>query len=320
MVDNLAIVAGFGALSREVDVLADTLTGSHFRYAIKPWFLDPIRRIMEALRQTNRITGLDPFCFSDIELEFRDKQIKHIFLTGDFPWDRYLQERIAEALPSLFKIADRKCAAYFEATPTSFSRAVRYFIALSRFLDDLEIKPLLASQIFPDLNLAPGCLSERPLPPSFLDHISDVVMSALLTLHNTQHRRNRFSQAVIVDRNVICAVETTGTEAMLRHYGNSKLTRSMPVLLKLPSADFFPALDQPTIGPDTVAQCKRAGVQGIVVCAETTVVVEKTAVVGQINALGMFLYAVPFSQLREIYLRHSPNSWAQTATTDLPLR
>lgn len=144
----------------------------------------------------------------------------------------------------------------------------------------------------------------------------NIVLTTLATVRDARHPRNRLSQAVIVDRNIIRGVEGKGTNDLLHRYGRSQ-NRTMPFLLKLPSAEFDPALDQPTIGPDTFRLCKKVGIQGIVVCAETTVVVEKVATIEQANALDLFLYALPFSQLREVFLRHSPNSWAQTDPTSL---
>lgn len=323
MADNLAIVAGFGALSQEVDVLAALLPMNYTRYTIKPWFplsRDPIRRFTEFVRQTNRVTGLNPFYFSDIQREFQAKEITQVFLTGDFPPDRFWQARIGEALPALFKIADSKCVEYFDATPKKLSKAVRYFLALGQLLADLKITPLLASRIFPSLNLSTGCLSGRSIPQSILDNMPSVVANTVRALGEVPQDQNRFSQAVIVDRNIIWDVEAKGTNDLLNRYGSKAKNCDRPFLLKLPSPDFTPELDQPTIGPDTITLCNKVGIQGIVVCAETTIVAQKAITIEQINSLDMFLYALPFNQLREVYLRHSPNSWVQTATTDLRLR
>lgn len=319
MFNHLAVVAGLGALSREIDDLATALPGGYTRYTITPWGFsqqEPIRRIVEAIRQSNRAIGLNPFRFSEIAAEFAEKNIKHIFLTGDFPADRFWQSWIGDALPKLYNFADQACKEYFDATPPSFSRPVRYFVALARLIEELQIEPLLASQVFPSLNLSAGYVSNRPPPQSVLDRMPDITMAALQAIREARHPRNRLSQAVIIDRNIVCEVEGKGTDEMLRRYGRVK-NRAMPFLLKLPSAEFNPALDQPTIGPNTVTLCKKVGIQGIVVCAETTVVVEKTATIDRANALDIFLCALPFKQLREAYLQHSPSSWAQTAPTDL---
>lgn len=318
MVDNLAILSGFGILSQEIDILARSLSSSYRRYTIEPWFQDPIRLFVENVQQRSLVTGLHPFKFSEIEKELREKNIEHIFLTGDFPKDRFVQARLAEMWPRFFRIADTTCANYFDATSIRLSNAARYFLTLERLLSDLKVRPLLAHEIFPALNVPYGWSSNRKLPQSFLDQIPELVARTLQELEKQSPNQNRFSQAVIVDRKIVFDTEANGTDDLLRRYAKSRPHRTMPFLLKLPSAGFNPALDQPTIGLRTIFECEKAGVQGVLICAETTIVAQKQAMIERINQLDMFLYAVPFNQLRKIYLQHSPNSWAKNASIGLP--
>ena len=241
------------------------------------------------------------------------------FLTGDFPKDRFVQARLAELWPRFFNVADDLCVQYFSLTPPELPQAVRFFLALERLLGDLNVRPVLANEMFPALNFSPGYVSDRRPPQDLLDRMPNIITRALERLSVTSPGQSRFSQAVIVDRNVICAVEAAGTDALIQNYAASPMGKrqAMPFLLKLPSPAFNPALDQPTIGLNTIAECKKARIQGLLVCAETTIVGQKQATIERINSLGMFLYAIPFSQLREIYLQRDQNSWARNASIDL---
>jgi DUF1009 family protein len=264
--------------------------------------------------------ALHPFQFSQIERELRQNSIDSIFLTGDFPKGRFVQARLLELGPRFFKAADDLCTHYLDLTPSRLPQAVRYFLALERLLNDLSIRPVLANEIFPVMNLPHGSVSHNQPPPELLEQIPNIISRALDRLGETTSNQNRFSQAVVVDRNFICAVEASGTDALLRSYAASPMGKrqTLPILLKLPSASFNPALDQPTIGLNTISECERAGIEGILVCAETTVVGQKAATIEMVNRLGMFLYAIPFNQLREIYLQRSANSWVRNAPIGPP--
>jgi DUF1009 family protein len=67
-----------------------------------------------------------------------------------------------------------------------------------------------------------------------------------------------------------------------------------------------PALDHPTIGTRTVEKCKRAGVRGIVICSEATVIANRTRTLQMINDYEMFLYAVPLQDVLAMYAQHFP--------------
>src|SRR6185295_19379817 len=233
MIHNLAVLSGFGNLSEEVNVLARSLSVKCFTYTIKPWFQrDPLRRFAENVGEINRVVALHPFQFSEIKSELQKNSIDSIFLTGDFPKDRFVQARLSELWPRFFNVADDLCVRYFALTPSELPQAVRYFLALERLLGDLKVRPILANEIFPALNFSCGCVSTKQPPLELLDQMPNIVTRALERLSVTSPGQNRFSQAVIVDRNVICAVEAAGTDALLRNYAASAMGKrqTMPFL------------------------------------------------------------------------------------------
>lgn len=317
MTQNLAIVTGFGNLSEEVLALADKLGDAYTRYTIKPWLpiiSDPIRVFNEFFGRSRSIIGLSPFHFDAIENELVKKRIQTVFFTGDFPWDRFLQAYLGQKIwGELDRIADEKCVAFFTNTPSNLSQPVRYFLALSNLLDSLHVRPLLACEIFPNLNAPPGFASTQRPPIETLERLPTIAVNVAREIEAQQpQRRLRFAQAVIVDNGFVIDLEASGTDDLLHRY-RKRPVKHAPFLLKLPSVEFDPALDQPTIGPRTIEYCAAAGIRGIVICAETTIVASRSATIKRMNELEMFLYALPFSQLRELYRRNFPRTWAQNA-------
>jgi len=317
MIDRLGIVTGFGGLSEEVLALANKLPDGYTRFIVKPWIPRPpiLFGVFSDRFSRSKGVAIDPFHFLEIEEALTESNIKRVFFTGDFPRDRYLQVYFGNKVWGGFdKIADEKCIRYFNETDNELLQPVRYFLALSRLLnDDLKIKPLLASQIFPELNIPAGCSSTASPPDEVLALLPDLIVSVGKKLALTPQNRTRFAQAVIVDHGIILEVEARGTNELINRYAKSRIRRRMPFLLKPPSVEFNPALDQPTIGPDTVDYCRAAGVRGIVVCAETTTIVAKSLTIQRINDCGMFLYALPFSELRQTYVQNFSNTWMQNA-------
>lgn len=319
--DNLGIVTGFGRLSYEVLTLASDLPGGYSRFRIKPWFPgigDAYELVNEMLGKSREAVAIDPFHFSSIERRLIENNIKRVYFTGDFPRTRFIQANISSALGALTGIGDEKCVRYYGETDADLSQPVRYFLALSNLLRDLEVRTVLAHEVFPQLNLAPGCSSVRQPPRETIEQLPELVVRVGKHLALMPRERNRFAQAVIVDNGIIAEVEARGTNELIRRYAKRKVKR-MPFLLKPPSVDFDPALDQPTIGPDTVELCRTAGVCGIVVCAETTTIANKAATILRINDCGMFLYAMPFSKLRQTYVQHFPNTWTRNSTIGVQL-
>jgi DUF1009 family protein len=269
---------------------------------------------MDVFRRSKETIEINPFNFDEIEREFKNRDIKRIFFTGDFPRDRFIQVRLRQRFwGNLDGIADEKGRAYFNATPPNLSHPVRYFLALSNLLHDIGARPLLAHEIFPDLNVQTGHASMRQAPAEILDRLPEIIMRVATKMRSDTHEHLRFAQAAIVDNGSPIDIEATGTDDLLERYRNHSDKR-MPFMLKLPSIEFNPALDQPTIGPRTVDRCAAAKIHGIVICSETTTIVSRQTTIDQINQAGMFLYAVPFSQLKQIYVQCFPETWARNAS------
>ena len=319
MAKNLAIVTGAGSLAAKILAAAGDLSEEHVHYTIKPPLRvlpEFARLVSEAFRRSSGAIGINPFSFADVERELVTRGIKRIFFACDFP--SVGSTHRFNTLEWFSRVADEKCAHYIKDTPTNLLVMMRYFLALNALLHDLDVEPLLACQIFPQFNLQAGNASVREPPKEVMDRLPDVIATLTRQWGLLRSERSRSTQSVIVDRGIIVECESgelIGTDNILRRYGaRYSLTRDAPYLLKPPSVEFNPAVDQPTIGVETVELCRSARVQGIIICAETTTVIDKAETIKRINDYGMFLYALPFNLLREIYVRHSPETWVQHAT------
>jgi DUF1009 family protein len=100
-------------------------------------------------------------------------------------------------------------------------------------------------------------------------------------------------QAVVVQQGLVLGVEAIeGTDALLRRC--ARLRRDGPggVLVKLEKPGQEGRVDRPTIGPRTVALAANAGLRGIAVAAEATIVLDREAVIRDADARGLFIVGV----------------------------
>jgi len=100
-------------------------------------------------------------------------------------------------------------------------------------------------------------------------------------------------QAVVVQQGLVLGVEAIeGTDALLRRC--AELRRGGPggVLVKIEKPGQEQRADRPTIGPRTVALAAQAGLRGIAVEAETTIVLDRDQVVDAADRAGLFVVGI----------------------------
>ena len=315
MKTRIAVLTGLGALSQEVNHLAESLPHEHVCYAIEPWFpqlSSMTRRIAHPWAGASHDPGIvqiNPFLFEEIERVLTaEAKTTHMFFTGDFPSDRFRQASFYGG--RIERFGDDLAVELFNQTPTELTPPVRYFLALGLLLDRLKIERLLACQIFPQLNVRAGCATVTVPPAKILRSISRLFLEALQAVAATKQSSYRLSQAAVIDEGEQPAVERLGTDSLVREVGRRR-RKSFPILVKPPSVEFDPALDQPTIGPKTMDECAAAGIRGVLFCAETTTFVQREEAIRVADSRGVFLYGMPFSQLCELYEQSFPRTWAR---------
>lgn len=106
-------------------------------------------------------------------------------------------------------------------------------------------------------------------------------------------------QAAAVANHHVLAVEAAeGTAGMLariaemRQNGRLKLPARAGVLVKAPKPGQNRRIDLPAIGPDTVAQAAAAGLAGIAVEADSTIVADSALLVRAADEAGLFVIGV----------------------------
>ncbi len=101
-------------------------------------------------------------------------------------------------------------------------------------------------------------------------------------------------QSLVIAQKQIIAVEALeGTDEMIKRCGGLKVDyRQNAVLVKMKKAKQSMKADLPTIGVETIKNCAAAGICGIAIQANSTLVLQKDEVIAKANELGLFLTVI----------------------------
>jgi len=100
-------------------------------------------------------------------------------------------------------------------------------------------------------------------------------------------------QCAVVQQGLVLAVEAIeGTDAMLARAGTLRREGPGGVLVKILKPGQDRRVDLPTIGPDTVAGAAAAGLRGIAIEANGTIIIDRAATVAAAEGAGLFLIAL----------------------------
>jgi DUF1009 family protein len=101
-------------------------------------------------------------------------------------------------------------------------------------------------------------------------------------------------QAVVVENGYVLGVEAAeGTDALLERSGRMKQDASrVGVLVKVKKPLQEKRVDLPAIGPKTVENAHAAGLSGIAIEAEGSLILDRSDVIAQADALGLFLVGI----------------------------
>lgn len=104
-------------------------------------------------------------------------------------------------------------------------------------------------------------------------------------------------QSVVVQDKIVIALEAVeGTDAMIVRSGPLRRDGPGGVLVKLPKAQQERRADMPTIGPVTVQQAYDAGLRGIAIANDATLLIDKSETLNLADRLGLFVYAINTSE------------------------
>ena len=157
-------------------------------------------------------------------------------------------------------------------------------------------------EILNDLLAPEGVLGEIAVGEEIAEDI-EFGLAAALDLG-----RRDIGQAVIVKSGqVIIDEDKAGTAEMISRSRTCIPDGQGGILVKIKKPGQDRRMDLPTIGTDTIAQARDAGLSGIVIQAEETIIVDLADVVEAANSAGIFIQAVRLDEdnaasLPEIYL------------------
>lgn len=103
--------------------------------------------------------------------------------------------------------------------------------------------------------------------------------------------REDIGQAIVQYNGATLAVEALeGTERMIARAAEIRHDATGGVLVKICKPKQSLRADLPTIGTDTIAQAKAAGLSGIAIEAAKTIMLDKAQLIADADAAGLFLY------------------------------
>jgi UDP-2,3-diacylglucosamine hydrolase len=169
--------------------------------------------------------------------------------------------------------------------------------AMIRFLESKGFRVVSPASVAPNLLVGAGALGAlQPGPDDAADMIFGSSVVRALGAYD-------IGQAVVVCNGRIEAIEAVeGTDRMIarvvaQRQGTGVMGAPRGVLVKRPKPNQEMRIDLPTIGPNTVAQARAAGLAGIAVLAGQTLAAERAHLVRDGDAAGLFVYG--FSEREE---------------------
>ena len=147
-----------------------------------------------------------------------------------------------------------------------------------------KIKTINSLAFNPELTLKKR--NYTTIKPNRLDKLD--ISKAIKTLNRLS--KYTFSQGTVVRNKKVIAIEGKGgTKKMLKRC-KSKKYKNQGVLVKLPKKRQDLRIDLPTIGLQTLKQCKSAGLKGIVLKSRQNVFLDRKRCISFANKNGMFIH------------------------------
>jgi len=155
--------------------------------------------------------------------------------------------------------------------------------AVIKILIKEKIKVINSNTYNPELTLSKGCYTR--LKPNTKDLVSvNKGIKSLSVLNPHNH-----VQGLIVRDSIIVAKEKIfGTKKMLQSISNDK-KNSQGILIKFPKKNQDLRIDLPTIGFDTLKDCNRSGIKGIVLKSKQNIFLDKNKSIKFANKNKIFI-------------------------------
>ena len=155
---------------------------------------------------------------------------------------------------------------------------------LIKILAEHKIKVIKSNLYNPELTLDKGNYTKlKPNKFDLLEIEKGIKSLNKLNAHN-------HVQGLVIRNNVVISRETsTGTKKMLQSIKRSKNFQG--ILIKFPKKKQDLRADLPTVGLDTLNDCKRSGIKGIVLKAKQNIFLDKSKSISFANKNRIFITA-----------------------------
>ena len=155
---------------------------------------------------------------------------------------------------------------------------------LIKILSENKVQVIRLNTYNPELTLNKGCYTKSK--PNIRDKF--VIKKGIQKL-NKSNAFNHVQALVINNEKVVSFEKRKGTKDMLKKIKNNKLKNN--ILLKFPKIKQDLRVDLPTIGLDTLKDCKKASIKGIVVKAGQNIFLDKLEALKYANKNNIFVLA-----------------------------
>ena len=156
---------------------------------------------------------------------------------------------------------------------------------LIKILAENKIEVIKLNTFNPELTLKRGCYTKTK--PSKSD--KNTINKGIRFLNKT-NAYNHTQALVIKDNKVISFERKKGTKQMLKSIKRPKDKKA--ILIKMPKPKQDLRADLPTVGIDTLKDCKEAGIKGIVIKANQNVFLNKDKSIKYANSNKIFVVAI----------------------------
>ena len=147
-----------------------------------------------------------------------------------------------------------------------------------------KIKVIRSNTYNPDLTLSKGCHTK--LKPNTRDLVSINKGIKSLKMLNPH---NHVQGLVVRDSIIVTKEKTHGTKKMLQMMSKDKYSQG--ILIKFPKKNQDLRIDLPTIGFDTIKDCKKSGIKGIVLKSKQNIFIDKDKSIKYANKNKIFIIA-----------------------------
>jgi UDP-2,3-diacylglucosamine hydrolase len=154
--------------------------------------------------------------------------------------------------------------------------------AIIKILINEKIKVVNSNTYNPELTLSKGCYTKlKPNKKDFNSINRGIKSLGLINPHN-------HVQGLVVRDSIIVAKEKIhGTKKMLQMISKDK--NSQGILIKFPKKNQDLRIDLPTIGFDTLKDCKKFGIKGIVLKSKKNIFIDKNQCIKFANKNKIFI-------------------------------